>query len=239
MKRKNYKVFILIIFIILTTGCSKITSKKAQKHLTKKYNEEFTYIKVLDAYNGWIYGQKENSWTEYQFKSNNDEYISVSCTKEECTDNYYSILKREDMINLVDKILIELNIFTMDYKYYLNDFDYCNNQIKKETSIYDALKIDSIGLYTNIKVFIKESDYNNNLITIDEVIKTTSEKYNLSGSINIYTLSNEDYYILNTDNRKYIYDYITKNELGTSSTYRGIKKTNIYKITFTNKGYTN
>ena len=207
------KLFLLGLFIILITGCH---SYNPDGHLEEKYHETFQYVGIIDS---------ESDWIEYHYKNSNQVDLIVTCNDNGCRDNYYKVMKEKEIVEYAKGELAKIDELK-EYKFYVsNNLGYCDNEITLETTIPDALKIDSrCDIASPIEVYVLKSvDIPQN----NEVLENF-DKNNIV--FHIYKVDEEDYQLLSVDQDNYIYDYIVTTDIsvGINSKYAFIKKTKLY-----------
>ena len=190
MKKILSIICCLTVFLAIT-GCSKVSKKMAEQHLEDKYNENFTYVKLLDSP---VSVSDITNGKEYHFISENGDNISVVCGKQgdkySCVDGYYQYLIYEDMYNEIKTIISKyLPNIKMKINFISSIFE---NSWNKDTLLNQALSENSINLNTNVRIFTYDLD-ENMINQIEKNMWYELEQRKLSLNIQIYNISIDEY----------------------------------------------
>ena len=200
--KKIYVILLLSIFFI--TGCSKVNSRMAERHLEDKYNEDFTYVKLLDSHVS--VGDITNG-KDYHFLSQNGDNISVVCGEQEdkysCVDGYYQYLIYNDMFDKI-KTTISKYITNMKMKMSFSSSIFENSWVK-ETSLEQALSENSFNLNTNVMIFTYNLDQNI-ISKIEQNMWYELEQKGLSLYVRIFNISLDEYNSLQANNNNGLSD---------------------------------
>ena len=200
--KKIYVVLLLSVFFI--TGCSKVNSRMAERHLEDKYNQHFTYVKLLDS--PVSVGDITNG-KEYHFLSQNGDNISVVCGEQEdkysCVDGYYQYLIYDDMF---DKIKTTISKYIPNMKMKMSFFSSIfENTWDKETSLEQALSENSFNLNANVMIFTYNLDQNI-ISKIEQNMWYELEQKGLSLYVRIFNISLDEYNSLQLNNNNRLSD---------------------------------
>ena len=199
------KVYIILLLVIFsTTGCSKVSEEMAEQHLENKYNEDFTYVKLLDS--SVSVGDITNG-KDYHFVSQNGDDVSVVCGEQEdkysCVDGYYKYLIYDDMFDKI-KTTISKYIPNMKMKMSFSSSIFENSWDKK-TSLEQALAENSSNLFTYVSIFTYNLD-ENNISRIENNMWYELEQKGLSLNVRIFNVSLNEYNSLRTNNNNALSD---------------------------------
>lgn len=194
--KKTYVILLLVIF--LTTGCSKVNEKMAEQHLEDKYNEDFSYVKLLDS--PVSVGDITNG-KEYHFVSQNGDNISVVCGEKEdkysCVDGYYQYLVYDDMYNEIKTIISKyIPSIKMNMSFSSSIFE---NSWDKNTPLKQALAENSFNLFTYVNIFTYGLD-ETIISQIEQNMWNELEQKELSLNTRIFNISLDEYNGLQTKN---------------------------------------
>ena len=202
--KKTYVILLLVIF--LTTGCSKVNKKMAEQHLEDKYNEDFSYVKLLDS--PVSVGDITNG-KEYHFISQNGDNISVVCGEKEdkhsCVDGYYQYLVYDDMYNEIKTIISKyIPSIKMNMSFSSSIFE---NSWDKNTPLKQALAENSFNLNTNVMIFTYNLDQNI-ISKIEQNMWYELEQKGLSLNTRIFNISLDEYNSLQANNNNGLSDEV-------------------------------
>ncbi len=208
MKKKIYVIIVIVSMVLLSAGCSLFNGEKdPNEYLNRKYsNIQFTFVEKYDS------GSK---WSKYHYKDEYGNDVVVSCTNILCNDNYYAIYNKDKIDSYIYNELRKINSLPVEYKYAnVGNNGLGNEDVTLDTEVYDVSKKDSSYTFTGpVIIFVK-----NNVQLSKEDFRAFKDS---NINVQVYLIPEDDYNMLSTDSRNYVYDYITKHDIssGVNSKY--------------------